>query len=135
MSRNKKCVTADLRTDEGRELLHGLLAVSDVLVLDTRPSTLARWGLDYKSVHARHPKLVVLHVTGYGLGGPTSDRPGFGTLAEAMSGFAHVCGQADGPPTLPPFMLADGVAAQSATYAVMTALYHRDVHGGGRTAR
>ena len=100
-------------------------------MLNTRPSTLARWGLDYKSLHARHPKLVVLHVSGYGLGGPASDRPGFGTLAEAMSGFAHVCGQADGPPTLPPFMLADGVAAQSATYAVMTALYHRDVHGAG----
>src|SRR4029079_18670183 len=58
-------------------------------------------------------------------------RPGFGTLAEAMSGFAHVCGQADGPPTLPPFMLADGVAAASAHYALMTALYHRDVHGAG----
>jgi crotonobetainyl-CoA:carnitine CoA-transferase CaiB-like acyl-CoA transferase len=131
VSRNKKCVTADLRTDDGRALLHGLLDISDVLVINTRPSTLARWGLDYESLHPRHPQLVVLHVTGYGLGGPASDRPGFGTLAEAMSGFAHVCGQPDGPPTLPPFMLADGVAAQSATYAVMTALYHRDVHGAG----
>ncbi|WP_442009970.1 CaiB/BaiF CoA transferase family protein [Mycobacterium sp. 2YAF39] len=129
VSRNKQCVTADLRTDEGRRLLHGLLAVSDVLVINTRPSTLARWGLDYESLHHRHPNLVVLHVTGYGGGGPASDRPGFGTLAEAMSGFAHVCGQPDGPPTLPPFMLADGVAAQSATYAVLAALYHRDVHG------
>ena len=131
VSRNKKCVTLDLRTDAGRDLLHGLLAHSDVFVVNTRPSTLARWGLDYESLHERHPKLVVLHVTGYGLGGPASDRPGFGTLAEAMSGFAHVCGQADGPPTLPPFMLADGVAAQSATYAVLAALYHRDVHGAG----
>ncbi|BBZ17408.1 hypothetical protein MGAD_17430 [Mycolicibacterium gadium] len=131
VSRNKKCVTLDLRTEDGRELLHGLLAQSDVFVVNTRPSTLARWGLDYEALHERHPNLVVLHVTGYGLGGPASDRPGFGTLAEAMSGFAHVCGQADGPPTLPPFMLADGVAAQSATYAVLAALYHRDVHGGG----
>lgn len=131
VSRNKKCVTLDLRTDDGRDLLHNLLDVSDVFVINTRPSTLARWGLDYESVHARHPSLVVLHVTGYGAGGPASDRPGFGTLAEAMSGFAHVCGQADGPPTLPPFMLADGVAAQSASYAVMIALYHRDVHGAG----
>ena len=131
VSRNKKCVTLDLRTDAGRDLLHGLLAHSDVFVVNTRPSTLARWGLDYESLHERHPKLVVLHVTGYGLGGPASDRPGFGTLAEAMSGFAHVCGQVDGPPTLPPFMLADGVAAQSATYAVLAALYHRDVHGAG----
>jgi crotonobetainyl-CoA:carnitine CoA-transferase CaiB-like acyl-CoA transferase len=71
----------------------------------------------------------MLHVSGYGLGGPKSDRPGFGTLAEAMSGFAHVTGQPDGPPTLPPFFLADGVASQSATAAVMLALYHRDVHG------
>jgi crotonobetainyl-CoA:carnitine CoA-transferase CaiB-like acyl-CoA transferase len=92
---------------------------------------MARWGIDYESVHGRHPQLVMLHVSGYGRGGPKSDRPGFGTLAEAMSGFAHLTGQPDGPPTLPPFMLADGVAALAATYAVMMALYHRDVHGGG----
>ncbi|OBI87650.1 CaiB/BaiF CoA-transferase family protein [Mycobacterium sp. 1245805.9] len=128
LSRNKKCVTLDLRRDDGRAVFHSLLDVSDVLVINTRPSTLARWGLDYDKVHARHPSLVMLHITGYGAGGPASDRPGFGTLAEAMSGFAHVCGQPDGPPTLPPFMLADGVAAQSATYAVMMALYHRDAH-------
>jgi crotonobetainyl-CoA:carnitine CoA-transferase CaiB-like acyl-CoA transferase len=73
----------------------------------------------------------MLHITGFGRGGPKSDSPGFGTLAEAMSGFAHLTGQPDGPPTLPPFMLADGVAAMAATYAVMMALYHRDVHGGG----
>jgi crotonobetainyl-CoA:carnitine CoA-transferase CaiB-like acyl-CoA transferase len=72
----------------------------------------------------------MLHVSGYGAGGPKSDRPGYGTLAEAMSGFAHLTGQPDGPPTLPPFMLADGVASLAATYAVMMALYHRDVHGG-----
>ncbi len=130
VSRNKRCVTLDLRRPEGRDVLHALLAVSDVLVVNNRPSALARWGLEYESVHARHPRLVVLHVTGFGRGGPNSDRPGFGTLAEAMSGFAHVTGQADGPPTLPPFMLADGVAALAATNAVMTALYHRDIHGG-----
>jgi crotonobetainyl-CoA:carnitine CoA-transferase CaiB-like acyl-CoA transferase len=82
-------------------------------------------------VHAAHPNLVVLHVSGYGMGGAKSDLPGFGTLAEAMSGFAHVTGQPDGPPTLPPFFLADGVASQSAAAAVVMALYHRDVHGGG----
>jgi len=131
VSRNKKCVTADLRTSEGRALLHGLLETSDVLVINTRPSTLSRWKLDYESLHERYPRLVMLHVTGFGGGGPASDRPGFGTLAEAMSGFAYVTGQPDGPPTLPPFMLADGVASQSATYAVMMALYHRDVHGAG----
>jgi crotonobetainyl-CoA:carnitine CoA-transferase CaiB-like acyl-CoA transferase len=131
LSRNKRCVTLDLRSPDGQELFHRLLEVSDVVVVNSRPSALARWGLDYEAVHDAHPHIVMLHVSGYGRGGPASDRPGFGTLAEAMSGFAHVTGQPEGPPTLPPFMLADGVAAQSATYAVMMALYHRDVHGGG----
>ena len=130
MSRNKRCVTLDLRRPGGQELFHRLLDVSDVVVVNNRPSALDKWGLDYESVHEAHPRLVMLHVSGYGRGGPNSDRPGFGTLAEAMSGFAHITGQPDGPPTLPPFFLADGVAAQSATYAVMMALYHRDVHGG-----
>jgi crotonobetainyl-CoA:carnitine CoA-transferase CaiB-like acyl-CoA transferase len=131
VSRNKRCVTLDLRVPDGQELFHRLLDVSDVFVAGNRPSALLRWGLDYESVHAAHPHIVMLHVTGYGRGGPKSDRPGYGTLAEAMSGFAQVTGQPDGPPTLPPFMLADGVASLAATYAVMMALYHRDLHDGG----
>ncbi len=131
VGRNKQCVTLDLRNEEGQAVFHRLLAVSDVVVVNNRPSALVRWGLDYESVRATNPRIVMLHVSGFGSGGPASDRPGFGTLAEAMSGFAHVTGQPDGPPTLPPFFLADGVAAQSATYAVMMALYHRDVHGAG----
>ncbi len=131
VNRNKRCVTLDLRVPDGQELFHRLLSVSDVLIANNRPSALERWHLDYESVHRHHPRVVMLHVSGYGRGGPKSDRPGFGTLAEAMSGFAHLTGQPDGPPTLPPFMLADGVAAMAATYAVMMALYHRDVHGGG----
>jgi crotonobetainyl-CoA:carnitine CoA-transferase CaiB-like acyl-CoA transferase len=130
ISRNKRCVTLDLRHNEGQELFHQLLDVSDVAIFANRPSALERWGLDWPSVHEAHPQLVMLHISGYGAGGPKSDRPGFGTLAEAMSGFAQVTGQADGPPTLPPFMLADGVAGLAATYAVMMALYHRDLHGG-----
>ena len=130
VSRNKRCVTLDLRVADGQELFHRLLDVSDVLIVGNRPSALERWHLDYESVHRDHPRIVMLHVSGYGRGGPKSDRPGFGTLAEAMSGFAHLTGQPDGPPTLPPFMLADGVAAMAATYAVVMALYHRDVNGG-----
>ena len=118
-----------MRTTDGRVLLHRLLDISDVFIVNTRASTLGRWQLNFESLRERHPELVMLHVTGYGYGGPATDRPGFGTLAEAMSGFAHVTGQPDGPPTLPPFMLADGVAGLAATYAVMMALYHRDVHG------
>lgn len=130
ISRNKRCITLDLRKPEGQALFHRLLDVSDVAVFGNRPSALARWGLDWESVHRVHPRVVVVHVTGYGAGGPKSDRPGYGTLAEAMSGFAHLTGEPDGPPTLPPFMLADGVAGLAATYAVMMALYHRDVRSG-----
>jgi crotonobetainyl-CoA:carnitine CoA-transferase CaiB-like acyl-CoA transferase len=130
LSRNKRCVTLDLRQPQGQDLFHQLLDHSDVLIVGNRPSALERWGIDYESVHAAHPQIVMLHVSGYGKGGPAADRPGYGTLAEGMSGFAHLTGQPDGPPTLPPFMLADGVASLAATAAVMMALYHRDLHGG-----
>ncbi|OBK17088.1 CaiB/BaiF CoA transferase family protein [Mycobacterium asiaticum] len=130
ISRNKRCVTLDMRCAEGQDLVRRLVAMADVAILNTRPQTLRKWGLDYESLRAVNERIVVLHITGYGLTGPKSERPGFGTLGEAMSGFAHITGQAGGPPTLPPFMLADGVASLNAAYAVMMALYHRDVHGG-----
>lgn len=129
VSRNKKAITLDLRAPDGQELARRLAAACDVVIVNTRPQTLRRWGLDWAVLSAANPKLVMLHITGYGLDGPKSERPGFGTLGEAMSGFAHVVGQADCPPSLPPFMLADGVASLNAAYAVMLALYHRDVHG------
>ncbi|KAA9165559.1 CoA transferase [Amycolatopsis acidicola] len=130
LGRNKKSVTLNLRLPEGRALLRRLVADADVLVINLRPSTLHRWELDHPRLAELNPGLVMVHVTGFGAGGPKSDRPGFGTLGEAMSGFAHLTGEPDGPPTLPSFMLADGVAALNATYAVMMALYHRDVHNG-----
>jgi crotonobetainyl-CoA:carnitine CoA-transferase CaiB-like acyl-CoA transferase len=130
LGRNKKSITLNLRREAGRDLLRQLAGQADVIVLNLRPSTLQKWGLDHASLSAANPGLVMVHVTGYGAGGPKSDRPGFGTLGEAMSGFAHLTGSPDGPPTLPSFMLADGVAGLTATYAVMMALYHRDVHGG-----
>ena len=130
ISRNKQCITLDLRSDEGQALLRRMVEHVDVVVSNTRPQTLRRWGLDYESLRAVNDRVVMLHITGYGLSGPKSERPGFGTLGEAMSGFAHITGEQNGPPTLPPFMLADGIASLNAAYAVMMALYHRDVHGG-----
>ncbi|MEZ0342856.1 CaiB/BaiF CoA transferase family protein [Mycobacterium sp. pV006] len=131
VSRNKKSVTLDLRGDEGQALAHRLVEQADVVVVNTRPQTLSRWHMDYHTLRGVNDRIVMLHITGYGLSGPKAQRPGFGTLGEAMSGFAHLTGEADGPPTLPPFMLADGVASLNAAYAVLMALYHRDVHGGG----
>lgn len=130
VSRNKRSVTLNLRVAKGQELARKLVAQADVVIVNTRPQTLRKWGLDYQSLRAINQRLIMLHITGFGLSGPKSERPGFGTLGEAMSGFANITGQADGPPTLPPFMLADGVASLNAAYAVMMALYHRDVHGG-----
>lgn len=130
VSRNKRSVTADLRVAEGQDLVRKLVAHADVVIVNTRPQTLRGWGLDYEALRAVNDRIVMLHITGFGLSGPKSERPGFGTLGEAMSGFANITGEADGPPTLPPFMLADGVASLNAAYAVMMALYHRDVHGG-----
>ena len=129
-ARNKRSVTIDLHTAEGRELLRRLIATADVAVTNFRPSTLQEWGLDYPSLERGNPGLVMLHVTTFGRGGPSSDAPGFGTMAEAMSGFAHMTGEPDGPPTLPSFPLADFVASLTATYAVLIALYHRDVNDG-----
>ncbi|BBZ01795.1 CoA transferase [Mycolicibacterium chitae] len=129
LSRNKKSITLDLRREEGQQLVRRLTEHADVVIVNTRPQTLRKWGLDHDALRTVNERIIMLHITGFGLTGPKSERPGFGTLGEAMSGFAHLTGEADGPPTLPPFMLADGVASLNAAYAVMMALYHRDVHG------
>jgi crotonobetainyl-CoA:carnitine CoA-transferase CaiB-like acyl-CoA transferase len=131
ISRNKRTATLVLSRPEGRELMEGLVADADVLIENFRPGVMEEWGLGPERLLEINPNLVMLRVTGFGQTGPYAGRRAFGTLAEAMSGLAHQTGQADGPPTLPPFGLADGVAAISGAYAVMLALYHRDVNGAG----
>ncbi len=131
VNRNKRCVTLDLSKPTGQELLRQLVRDADMVVENFRPGTLERWGLGYDDLHAINPRLVMVRTTGFGQTGPMRDRPGFGTLAEAMSGFAHINGQPDGPPTLPPFALADSVAALHGAAAAMFALYHRDAGGAG----
>ncbi len=133
ISRNKTCVTLNLGTPEGQRILRDLVVDTDVLVENFRPGVLEKWGLGPEQLHALNPGLVMLRVTGFGQTGPYSRRRAFGTLAEAMSGFAHQTGDEDGPPTLPPFGLADGVTGIAGAFAVMTALYHRATpEGGGR---
>ncbi len=131
VNRNKRCVTLDLSKPAGQELLRQLARDADLLVENFRPGTLERWGLGYEDMRAINPRLVMVRTTGFGQTGPMRSRPGFGTLAEAMSGFAHINGQPDGPPTLPPFALADSVAALHGAAAAMFALYHRDAGGAG----
>ena len=111
-------------------MLRRLAATADVLVENFRPGTLEKWGLHPDELRERNPGLVLVRLTGFGQDGPYARRPGFGTLAEAMSGFAHLTGEADGPPTLPAFGLADSICGIAASSAVMMALWHRDTRGG-----
>ncbi|BEL08119.1 CoA transferase [Actinoplanes sichuanensis] len=128
LGRNKRTVNLNLGHEKGAEVLKKALNRADVLIENFRPGTLERWGLAPDELHRINPKLIIARVTTYGQFGPYKNRPGFGTLAEAMSGFAAITGEPDGPPTLPPFGLADGIAAITTAQAIMTALYDRDVH-------
>ena len=130
VGRNKRTVGLYLGAPEGAALLLELARSADVLVENFRPGTLERWGLSWEVLHEANPGLILVRVTGFGQDGPYADRPAFGTLVEAMSGFAHLTGAADGPPTLPAFGLADSIAGMAGASAVMMALYHRDARGG-----
>lgn len=130
VSRNKRVISLDLHEPESRDLVRQLASKADVLVENFRPGRLEQWGLGYEELAADNRGLVMVRVTGFGQTGPRSAEPGFGTLAEAFSGFAYMTGMPDGPPTLPPFGLADGVAAVMGAMATLTALYWRDVNGG-----
>jgi len=130
ISRNKRPITIDLKHPEGRVLALRLAEHADVLIENFRPGTLERLGLGVDVLHGVNPGLVILRVTGYGQDGPNASRPGFGTLAEAFSGYAALTGYPDRPPLLPPIALADEITGLVGALGIMYALYHRDVHGG-----
>jgi len=129
-ARNKKSLAMNLRGSGCLDILKDLLAQTDVLIENFRPGTLESMGIGPDVLQARNPKLIIVRVSGFGQDGPYKDRPGFGTLVEAMSGFAAKNGFGDRPPVLPPLALADMVAGLYGAYAVMIAL--REVERGGR---
>ncbi len=132
LGRNKRSVVLDLKTDGGRDALLRLADTADVLVENFRPGTIERLGLGPDVLLGRNPRLVVLRVTGFGQDGPYASKPGFATIAEAMSGFAAINGEPDGAPLLPPIALTDEVAALAGAFAVMVALRERDQSGRGQ---
>ena len=132
LSRNKRCVTLNLASPAGQELLLELVRQSDVLVENFTPGTMDKWNIGYDRLSAINPRLIMLSISAYGQSGPYSKRPGFGTLAEALSGYAHITGQPEGPPTLPGFGLADGSAALNGAFGVLLALHHRNRGGLGQ---
>jgi crotonobetainyl-CoA:carnitine CoA-transferase CaiB-like acyl-CoA transferase len=132
ISRNKRTVALDLKAASGAEVFRRLARTADVVVENFRPGTLERWGIGPDVLMSDNPALVVARLTGFGQTGPYSSRAGFGTLAEAMSGFAASTGEPDGPPTLPAFGLADSICGIAASSAVLMALRHRDRTGRGQ---
>jgi crotonobetainyl-CoA:carnitine CoA-transferase CaiB-like acyl-CoA transferase len=132
VGRGKRSAVLDLKTHDGLAHMRRLVDGADVLVENFRPGTLERLGLAPDDLIGRNPGLVVLRVTGFGQDGPYAGRPGFATLAEAMSGFAAINGEPDGRPLLPPIALTDEIAAVVGAFAVMVALRHRDRTGEGQ---
>ena len=132
-SRNKKSITLNLGTPEGQDLLKRLVVESDVLIEGFRPGAMEKWGLGPNDLLAVNPKLVMLRYSGFGQTGPYKDRPGFGTIAECMSGYIGMTGFPDTPPNLPPIPLADEIAGVFGAMAGMMALYHRDASGNPDT--
>ena len=132
-ARGKRSITLNLTEPRGQALLKRLVRDADILVENFVPGTFEKWGLGWDALSAENPRLIFARVSGWGQDGPYRDRPGFGTMVEAMSGFAAATGPADRPPTLPSFPMADMVAALAGTAAVLAALRHRDrVSGRGQ---
>jgi len=132
MARNKKSVTCDLHLPEGQQLARQLAAKSDIVVENFRPGRLAGWGLDYATLHALNPKLVMVHISGFGQTGPYHDRAGFGSIAEAMGGARYLNAEPGRAPVRFGFPLADSVAAIYGAFAAMAALRHAEQTGEGQ---
>ena len=133
-SRNKKSLTLDLGKREGQALLLELAAQADVLIEGFRPGTLERWNLGPQQLQEANPGLVILRFSGFGQSGPYRDRPGFGTIAECMSGYIAMTGFPETPPVLPPIPLADEIAGVFGAMAGMMALYRRETAPGEMAA-
>ena len=128
-SRNKKSITLNLGTPEGQDILKRLAVEADVLIEGFRPGAMEKWGLGPDDLQKVNAKLVMLRFSGFGQTGPYKDRPGFGTIAECMSGYISMTGFPDTAPNLPPIPLADEIAGVFGAMSGMMALYHRDASG------
>jgi formyl-CoA transferase len=129
-ARNKKSVTVNMRAPEGQAIVRELARGCDVLVENFRPGTLERWGLGWEALHALHPGLVMVRLSGYGQTGPYKDRPGFGVVAEAMGGMRYITGYPELPPVRMGISIGDSIAALYGAIGALVALHHRKVNGG-----
>ncbi|MCS3472149.1 crotonobetainyl-CoA:carnitine CoA-transferase CaiB-like acyl-CoA transferase [Pseudomonas sp. JUb42] len=129
-SRNKRSVTLDLREAEAQEVARRLIAEADVLIENFRPGTLEGWGMDWETLRALNPGLIMLRVSGYGQTGPYRDRPGFGVIGEAMGGLRHLSGEPGRTPVRVGVSIGDSLSALHGVIGVLMALRHREQNGG-----
>ncbi len=130
-ARNKKSITLDLRTARGQELLRDLVCHADVVVENFQPGTLEKWGLGYEALSRVNPNLILTRASVYGQDGPYRDRPGLDRNGIGFGGLLYLTGYPDQPPVRPGIIISDYLTGVFNALAVMMALYHRDVHGGG----
>ena len=129
-ARNKKSVTVNLRAPEGQEIVRKLAADADIVVENFRPGALEKWNLGWEQLSKINPRLIMVRLSGFGQTGPYRDRPGFGTVAEAMGGMRYVTGYEDRPPVRLGISIGDSIAALYGVIGAMMALHHRNVNGG-----
>ncbi len=129
-ARNKKSVTVNLRAPEGQEIVRKLAAETDIVIENFRPGALEKWNLGWEQLSGINPRLIMVRLSGYGQSGPYRDRPGFGTVAEAMGGMRYVTGYADRPPVRLGISIGDSIAALYGVIGAMMALHHRNANGG-----
>lgn len=129
-ARNKQSLAVDMRQPQGQEIVRSLAVRADVVVENFRPGTLERWGIGWEALHALHPGLVMVRLSGYGQTGPYKDRPGFGVVGEAMGGMRFVTGYPDQPPVRMGISIGDSIAALYGAIGALVALHHRKVNGG-----
>ena len=132
IGRNKKSVTVDLRTDEGRDIARALIAKADVVVENFRPGTLEKWGMGYEALARLNPGLVMARVSGFGQTGPYSHRAGYALVGEAMGGLRHITGEPDRPPARAGISIGDSLSGLNAALGVMMALRARQRTGKGQ---
>jgi len=132
IGRNKKSVTIDLRTDEGRDIARALIAKADVVVENFRPGTLEKWGMGYETLAKTNPGLVMARVSGFGQTGPYASRAGYALVGEAMGGLRHITGEPDRPPARAGISIGDSLSGLNAALGVMMALHARQRTGKGQ---
>lgn len=131
-SRNKKCITVNLREKEGQEIVRELVSHMDIVLENFKPGTMEKWGLGYEELKKINPKVIMVRVSGYGQDGPYSSKPGFGSVGEALGGIRHLTGYPDLPPTRAGISMGDSIAAIYAVMSAMMAIHHRHNSGKGQ---